>query len=122
MTSFNSSLAGICFQCIFSFINQDALCQSAELYILYYVNQNNLVTNHNWPFPLVHNNTIKTIKEQSICAYRCKRPPGGVAPIAWDIRAYHFLGGRFLIGTEIFGVDFLSGLRFLGSIFRAQIL
>ena len=32
----------------------------------------------------------------------------------------HFFGGRFLIGTEIFGVDFYQELRSLGSIFRAQ--
>ena len=35
MTSFNSSLPDLRFQCIFSFTSQDTLCQGAELLLLY---------------------------------------------------------------------------------------
>ena len=50
MASFNSFLAGIRFRCIFSFTCQNALCQGAELYLLYYVNQNYIVMNRDWCF------------------------------------------------------------------------
>ena len=40
----------------------------------------------------------------------------GGTPIVWAIRGVTFWGSIF-IGTEILGVDLLSGLRILGSIF-----
>ena len=41
----------------------------------------------------------------------------GVTPIVWAVRDVSLFGSRFLTGTEIIGVDFLSGLGFLGVMF-----